>query len=63
MLLCQKEQEVQQRRTGRQHLLQVYRKAVVVDLPQAEVVALVQTAVAVVHIPGKKESVRKEGSM
>lgn len=52
MLLCQKGQEVQQRRIEQQHLLQVYRMAVVVDLPQAEGVALAQMEV-VVHIPVK----------
>jgi hypothetical protein len=54
MLLCQKERGVQQRRIEQQHLLQVYRKAVVVDLPQEVVVALVQTEV-VVHIPDKRK--------
>jgi hypothetical protein len=59
MLPCQKEQEVQQRRIEQQqHLLQAYRKAVVVDLPQEEVVALVQTAV-VVHSPGKGVSMEE----
>jgi hypothetical protein len=47
------EREVQQRRIEQQHLLQAYRKAVGVDLPQVEVVALVQTEV-VVHIPADK---------
>ena len=54
MLLYLKEREVQQRRIEQQHLLQVYRKAVVVDLPQAEAVALVQTEEAV-HIPDKRK--------
>jgi nanoRNase/pAp phosphatase (c-di-AMP/oligoRNAs hydrolase) len=55
MLLCQKEQGVQQRRIEQQHLLQVYPKAVVVDHhPQEEVVALVQTE-EVVHIPEKRK--------
>jgi predicted NAD/FAD-dependent oxidoreductase len=55
MLLCQKEQEVQQWRIEQQHLLQVYQKEVVVDLPQPEAAVLVQT----VHIPGKRKQVRK----
>ena len=54
MLLYLKEREVQQRRIEQQHLLQVYRKAVVVDLPQVEAVALVQTEEAV-HIPDKRK--------
>ena len=58
MLPYQKEQEVQQRRIEQQHLLQAYRKAVVVDLPQEEVAALVQTAV-VVHSPGKEVSMEE----
>ena len=59
MLLCQKGQEVQQRRIEQQHLLQVYQKAVVVDLPQAVVVAPVQTEEEV-HIPEKKKKIRME---
>ena len=61
MLLCQKERGVQQQRIEQQHLLQVYRKAAAVDLPQEEVVALVQTE-EVVHIPEKRTKVRMNGN-
>ena len=57
MPLCQKEREVQQRRIEQQYLLQVYRKAVVVGLPRAEVVAPVQTE-EVVHIPDKRKKIQ-----
>ena len=55
MLLCQREQEVQQRRIEQQHLLQVYRKAVAVDLPQVAAAALVQMEEAV-RMPSKMKA-------
>ena len=64
MLLCQKEREVQQqRRTEQQYLLQVYRKAVVADLPQGEVVALLQTEEeeVVLHNPDKTKKKGRNG--
>ena len=53
MLLCQREQEVQQRHIEQRHLLQAYRKAVAVGLPQVAAVAPGQPE-EVAHMPAKK---------